>query len=662
MSGDPPTLGDRLAARDRERFVGREAELAFFDELLGDAPRANVVFVHGPGGIGKSTLLRELARRGEQRGRGPFLVEGREIAPDPDLLEQVLEGVASEPRPLVLFDTYERMTALGGWLRRRFLPSLPEGALVVLAGRRPPEPEWFQGGWERVTVELELRPMDATDARALARAHGIEDDASLGPLIEWAGGSPLALSLGAEAARGGGWHPEYVGERPDLVRAILRRLTDPELAGGQPEALEVAGVARVVTPRMLREVLPDVDAEAADAWLRSLTFADRVGDGVALHELVRKAVRTDLERRAPDRERELRRRIADHLHARAAAGELRLVTELADLVKSPALRWGLGAEGTVGLRVDALRPDDLPELRDRLAARHGDRPGFGEWWDATEALLRRAAERALVVRDGEDVLCGYAFAVTPANAPAAADEDPIVGPWLAHARAYAPGGQAIVWRDAIDATAGLEGDVTSPVLALANLATVLRCGLRNPSWSYLPIDPDNAAAVTFATRARARHMADLDFRGERTTIECWVLDHGPGGLIASIARSVYTELGLAGPDPAAAPRLDADAVREALRSLDRPGELAASPLARGDTPEERAASVRATLAGAVDAAVGDGADERLLADVVRRGYLDPDGSHEAAAHALHLSRATYFRRLKAASDRVAEWVVRRGAE
>src|SRR5688500_11716092 len=185
------TLGDRLQARDRTRFVGREAELEFFDALLGDDPPANVVLVHGPGGIGKSTLLRELARRAAERGRGPFLVEGREIEPDPDQLEQVLTGVASEPRPLVLFDTYERMTAIGGWLRRRFLPSLPAGAVVVLAGRRRPEAEWFQGGWEQVTAELELKPMDAGDARALARAHGVDDEAALGRLLEWAQGSPL---------------------------------------------------------------------------------------------------------------------------------------------------------------------------------------------------------------------------------------------------------------------------------------------------------------------------------------------------------------------------------------------------------------------------------------------------------------------------------------
>ena len=57
------TLADRVAARDRQRFVGRDSELELFDSLLSDDPPANVVLVHGPGGIGKSALLREVARR-----------------------------------------------------------------------------------------------------------------------------------------------------------------------------------------------------------------------------------------------------------------------------------------------------------------------------------------------------------------------------------------------------------------------------------------------------------------------------------------------------------------------------------------------------------------------------------------------------------------------
>lgn len=667
------TLADRLAARDAERFVGREKELAFFERLLVDDPPANVVLVHGPGGIGKSTLLREVSRRARARGWRPRLVEGRELAPAPGELERFLDGVTAEEHPLVVFDTYERMTAVGGWLRRRLLPELPSGSLVVLSGRRKPEPEWFQGGWERVVVELEVKGFGEADARKLVGGYGLTDDAAIAPLLEWAEGSPLALMLGADAARSGGWRPEWLEGSPDLAQALLRRITFEELEAGDLEVLAVASIARSVNARLLRGVLPGVDADEAEAWLRTRTFSESVGDGVTLHDLVRKAMRADLRRRRPEHERELRRRIADHLHARAIRGEPRLLSGLADLVDNPALRWGMGAEGSVRYRVDALRLDDLPELQRLQRARSLDVPeeAFDEWWQATERLLRAAIDRAVAVRDADDALCGMAFAVTPFSAPPAAEHDPMLATWIEHARREAPGGAALIWRDALDLTTGREGDIASPVLALMNTGTVLRSGLTNPRWSYLPIDPGNRAAVQFARMSRARHVPELDIAGEYRTVECWILHSGPGGLLGGTLASIYHELGLplpdfreqpapAGPAPAdeaPAREITTDDVRDALRNLDQPLELAASPLARGTTPDERAASARAALEEAVEQAFGEGPEEQLLRDVLRRGYLDPQSSHEAAWWELHLSRATYFRKLRAASARVAEWLL-----
>ena len=72
--------------------MGRDSQLAVFDELLVDDPPASVVLVHGPGGIGKSTLMREVARRGDGCGLRSMLVEGRELAPVPEALEAAVGG------------------------------------------------------------------------------------------------------------------------------------------------------------------------------------------------------------------------------------------------------------------------------------------------------------------------------------------------------------------------------------------------------------------------------------------------------------------------------------------------------------------------------------------------------------------------------------------
>ena len=658
------TLADRVAARDRQHFVGRESELEFFDSLLVEDPPVNVVLVHGPGGIGKSTLLREIARRAESRGRSPRLVDARELAPVPGEIEQALDGVDADDLPVVMFDTYERMTAAGAYLRRRLLPSLPERSIVILAGRTPPEPEWFQGGWEGVTAEYELRPLHEADARALLVERGITDEALIGEMLRWGGGSPLALTLAADAMRSGGtWNPQRIEDRPELVRALIRHLAQTEVDGGYLDVMAVAALARATTAPMLAEVLPGVDAPAAEEWLRSRSFAEPTATGVTLHDIVRKAVRADLRLRDPEHERELRRRIADHLYARAVAGETRLMTDLAELVDNPALRWGFGAEGTVEFRVDDVRPDDLEAAEQRVKARFPET----DWWEIAEPLVEEAPECVVLARDREDNLAGLCISVTPRTAPPAARRDPVLSRWLEHAEEHYPDGNVMLWRDSLDLSTSTRGDIGSRVLAILNTAAILRSGLVNPQTSYLPIDPENEAAVAFSEGVGAKHVAELDTVIGGRRHECHILDHGAGGMFGAQRAAVYLELGLRPPErdatPGPAPRVVARVTREAVkslaRSLDRPLELAASPLALGTTPEERAESVRALFRDAAASAFGESADEQLLRRIAERGFLTRDTSHEALAEELNVSRATYFRRLRQAADRLADAVLAR---
>src|SRR4051794_30501141 len=150
------TLAQRVAAIDRARFRGRARELAVLEGLLDDDGAGRVVLLHGPGGMGKSALLRELARRAEARGLRVRALDGREIAPVPGEIERMLDGVHGDARPVVVFDSYELMTGADGWLRQRLVPSLPERSLVILAGRRPPAEGWFRDGWEHIALEIEL--------------------------------------------------------------------------------------------------------------------------------------------------------------------------------------------------------------------------------------------------------------------------------------------------------------------------------------------------------------------------------------------------------------------------------------------------------------------------------------------------------------------------
>lgn len=87
-----------------------------------------------------------------------------------------------------------------------------------------------------------------------------------------------------------------------------------------------------------------------------------------------------------------------------------------------------------------------------------------------------------------------------------------------------------------------------------------------------------------------------------------------------------------------------------------PSELARSPLAVGTTVQARAESVRRLVRDGARQAFGDSETEKLLHSVLVYGYLDPLRSHEEAASRLCLSWAAYFRRLRTAVERLAEYL------
>ena len=661
MGDDPPrrTLAARLEDRDRDRFAGRGSELAFLDRCLDEDPQVSVVHVTGTGGIGKSALLREFARRARARGIEVISVDGRELGPAPGILEAALRQAAACDRPVVLLDSYERMTALDAHLRRELLPALPDRSLVVIAGRSAPDQGWFSGGWEAVTKLLDLGGLPARDARSLLVAHGLSDE-RIPAIIDWACGSPLALALSADAAiADSGWNAARGPERPEVLRSLIQRLVETELRDVRLSALGIAALARTTTPQLLRAVLPHDEAEIAYSQLCDLTVTEPLGDGITLHELVRKALQADLRLRNQELERDLRRRIIDYLYERACHGQPLLMIDMAHLVENPLLRWGFGWDGNGAYRIDSIGTDDA----DRVA-RAGDRED-SPWWQLTRRYFAEAPDRVAVARDLDDQICGYMACMSLATAPAFADADPLIGPWLAHARRHEALGESVLWQAAVDFTG------QGKVQAMLGIAGVLRSGVANPRFAYLPIDPTYPGAVDFARALGAEHLAELDAYVGDQFVECYRLDYGPGGIIAYLRALVYIELGAQAQDGARTPApqrpdqpapdqapqqpaADFETVREALKNFRVPRDLARSPLARGGTVQERAEYMRQLMREAAQDAFGDSPTEKLLRSVLIAGYLEPFRSHEEAANRLCLSRAAYFRRLRTAVERVWE--------
>ena len=164
-------IGDRLRRARRRRFVGRAAERELFrTALAGDDPPFAVLFVHGPGGVGKSALLGAFAEDAVRAGVEVVRLDLRAVEPSPAGVEAALAGAlgCTDPgwatellrgaRRVLLLDTYEAAAALNDWVRERFPAALPAEVLVVIAGRYPPGAGWSGDvGWHDLLRVVSLR-------------------------------------------------------------------------------------------------------------------------------------------------------------------------------------------------------------------------------------------------------------------------------------------------------------------------------------------------------------------------------------------------------------------------------------------------------------------------------------------------------------------------
>src|SRR5437660_1708007 len=82
-----------------------------------------LLFAHGPGGIGKTTLLLELRARASAAGRTAVLLHGSEIDPSPDGFRQAVAAAGFAPAgqetradggTVLLVDGYEQLGAIDG--------------------------------------------------------------------------------------------------------------------------------------------------------------------------------------------------------------------------------------------------------------------------------------------------------------------------------------------------------------------------------------------------------------------------------------------------------------------------------------------------------------------------------------------------------------------
>ncbi|MEV0751879.1 AAA family ATPase [Streptosporangium sp. NPDC050280] len=166
-------LVDRLNAARTATFTGRATHLAAFRDALAGGPAA-VLFVHGPGGVGKTSLLRRYADEARRAGRHVIAIDGRDLPASPSAFSSAAAAALNDPTVVLLVDDFERCQGLEGWLSGTFLPRLPATALTVIAGRNPPARRWSDdAGWAQALRVLPLGNLGEQEARNMLLAAGV---------------------------------------------------------------------------------------------------------------------------------------------------------------------------------------------------------------------------------------------------------------------------------------------------------------------------------------------------------------------------------------------------------------------------------------------------------------------------------------------------------
>lgn len=675
----PTTLGQRLDERRRALFVGRTAEIELFRAALhAPDPPFSVLFLYGPGGIGKSALLDRLAEAAGEAGARVVKLDVDGLVADRSVMSHALDDLRTPPdrdresardRTILVVDGYERAGPEEEPIRDELVAAMPGDGIAVVASRLPPGIGWDDPVWRERLRSVAVRGLSPAEARDMLRRAGVptaECERLAGP----AHGHPLALGLLADLARRRSTRPEPLGLDVDLVSTLLPRLVDSVPGPMHRQALQVCALARVTSEALLRDALGLDDAGELFDWLHELSFIDAGPEGLQPHELVRDVLDLDLRWRDPDNYRAVFRRVRAHVHAlvnssdprrrEQAMFDVKFIFRNLPGVLSPVdwASWGTH-------RPEPATPNDHAEILELVARHEGpDAVPIAHGW------LRDQPEGFMVLRGREGRLRGFVglLDLTAANPKQIAMDPPAAAAW-AHACATGPvrNGEIVTQtRFVIDRECYQDPSPTLNAVPVVTLQRYLQT--RRLAYDFLTLaEPEGwddyfrlagLPRVNGADTTLGRHRFGLfchDFRAIpiATMIDAWEEQV----LAQDFHRPAPTPRSPDVPDRA---EFDAE-VRRALGDLHRPDLLERSPLLRTRLMMERVAPRRPD--GAALAALLLEAARSLrvhprddpLWQAIRRTYLQPAGTQESAAASLGLPFSTYRRHLSRGRDRIAEW-------
>jgi hypothetical protein len=680
------TVGQAVSGLDEQLFVGREQELAAFRQwLVADTDLPETLNVSGPGGMGKSALLRAFCRIALEVGRPAVLADAHTFRATPEGLLHALGGgrteevLASlnETRPLLILDSFEELADLTRYLREEFFPGLDTGVKVVVAGRYPLARYWSrEGSWSKLIRPLPLEGLSTAESRAYLGRRGVCDPRLIDQILNATGGHPLALSLAADMVlqfrvRDFAAAPEWRLIVHSLVERLLGHVDDPRFR----ELLEACAVIRQFNEATLEAVSGQQDIGAAFDELCRLSAVRPSEHGLMLHEDVRRILAEDLRWRRPERYNELRLRALAYYRERMRSA---LPAEREWLLAERFYLWEHGlvqallfSEHEPGqVWMEAARPEDHADvlriwsfwLNNILAAQQDaelDRDALEAERPFLEALLRHPTLRLCIARDRDGEAVGVS-AVLPVYRDTAEflTSCPVRGPliqayWspeeLAALPATAEGSN--IFYLVLLAHTEWKPEAVRAVL-LRNWFGLLALGGVYLVTTALPDYKSMLEACGFERIEQARRPA----RHPELPADGYALDLTAIGVEAWITAIMS---GRRPPKPLGSSELERE-LQTALLHLHDDAWLARSPLAEmvamgaGESRAQGPEAVRGAVLEALDRARARARPEDELAyRALELVYLPKAVSRQQAAAQLAVSRPTFYRLLKRGVQGVA---------
>lgn len=684
------SLAERLETARRSRLIKRVAECDLFQHALqADQLPFHLLYILGPGGMGKTTLLHEFAHLATAAQIGHVYLDGRNLEPSPEIflltLQQALgltpptsplQALSTREERFVLFiDTYELLGALDRWLRESFLPALPGTVLVVIASRNPPAVEWrADPGWRQLLRVLPVRNLTTEESllfleqrRIPAEQHAV--------ILAFTRGHPLALALIADAFA---QHPTMIfqpAEAPDIIAPLLERFVQGTPTPAHRAALEACAQVRLTTEPLLAALLDLPDAHDLFIWLRELSFIESEWRGLFPHDLAREAIVADLRWRNPARHTQLQQRARAYYMAQLTQKDLLIQQQaLSDYLyldrENPLVRAHFAWQESGAIFVDSLRAADQQPLLAMIEGYEGATAArLAAHWLTCQPEGVKVLRDALGAPQGVLLLVALERETTESRAVDPATQS--VWRYLERHAPLRPGERATIARFWLTRD-GYQG--VSPIQSRIFLALVQQA-LTTPGLAYTFITcADPAFWVNVFTYINFARLTAADFQVDGRIYG--VYGHDWRTLPAMtwlqmIGESAMpTEALLSSPQPATMYTSLTDdefaaAVREALRTFNEPTALSRNLLlgtrliANTAGPHSSTTQRVAALKGLIQQAAAElqaSPREIKLYRALHHTYFQPAATQEQAAELLDVPFSTYRRHLGSGITYIVEWL------